>query len=295
MSVRGKLVVLLLFLLLLLGLWQGGIWGQLFYAVQRWQGEWHRELSRVVAAMRREDAAWWPLVSAGFVYGILHAAGPGHGKAVVVTFLASQQHGGYRSAVALAVGGALLQAVSAIFWVGVTVGAAQWLIRETVQQVVWANRLSILLIAGVGAYIVYRQWQALQRPGCHCCAHHDGAHHHHSPHPQNGSRREQWLAMLGIGLRPCSGAIMALAVAGSWGLWGAGIMMTLAMALGTACTVLLLAVLTVYGRQYVLQESASGKWRDALHGVALMGGVVLVLLAALMLAVSFAPQTLPLI
>lgn len=292
MSVKGRIVVLVLFLFLLLGLWQGGIWGELFHTVQRWQGEWHRKLTRVVAVMRHDDSAWWPLVSAGFVYGILHAAGPGHGKAVVVTFLASQQHGGYRSAVALAMGGALLQAISAIFWVGVTVGAAQWLIRESVQQVVWANRLSILLIAGVGIYIIHRQWQALRRPGCHCCAHHDGAHHHPS---SNNSRREQWWAMLGIGMRPCSGAIMALAVAGSWGLWGAGIMMTLAMALGTACTVLLLAVLTVYGRQYALQENMSGKWRDALHGVALMGGVILVLLAALMLAASFASQSLPLI
>lgn len=290
---KGWLFVLLLLLLLIV--WQSGILGQIFYAAQRWQGEWQRELTHAVAAMRRGNSAWWPLVSAGFVYGILHAVGPGHGKAVVVTFLASQQHGGYRSAVALAVGGALLQAVSAIFWVVVTLGVAQWLIRETVQQVIWASRLSILLIAIVGIYIVCRQWRALRKPGCHCCcAHHDEAHHYCSHPLPNYSQREQWLAMLGIGMRPCSGAIMALAVAGSWGLWGAGIAMTLAMALGTACAVLLLAVLTVYGQQYALQKNASGKWRDALHGVALMGGVALVLLAVLMLIASFVPQSLPL-
>lgn len=277
-------------LALLLAAWQGGVFEQAWYALRRWQGEWQRDLTRSVAAMRRDGAAWWPLVSAGFVYGVLHAAGPGHGKAVVITFLASQQHGGYRSAVALAVGGALLQAVSAIVWVGATLGVAQWLIRETVAQAVWANRLSILLIAAVGMYIVYRQWRALRHHHghCHCCGHHHGQDEH-------GSRREQWLAMLAVGLRPCSGAVMALAVAGSWGLWTAGIAMTLAMALGTACTVLLLAVLTVYGRQRMFRTSVSGRWRNALHGVALAGGIVLLVLAVLMLSADIALQEIPVI
>lgn len=281
---------LALLAVLCLALWQSGVLEQMMYAVRRWQGEWQRELRRTVVAMRRDDAAWWPLVSAGFVYGVLHAAGPGHGKAVVITFLASQQHGGYRSAVALALGGALLQALSAIVWVGATLGVAQWLIRESVQHIVWANRLSILMIAGVGGYIVWRQWRALRRHDghCHCCAHHHGQSGH-------GSRREQWWAMFAIGVRPCSGAIMALAVAGSWGLWTAGIAMTLAMAVGTACTVLLLALLTVYGRQNALTGNLPEKWQHALHGVALLGGVVLILLAVLMLMGSFGSQEIPII
>lgn len=290
MSLKSKILWVVLILAIGLALWYGGLVGDFFHMIRRWQSEWQRDLTRAVAAMRRDDAPWWPLVSAGFVYGVLHAAGPGHGKAVVVTFLASQQEGSYRSALWLAVGGALLQALSAIFWVGVTLGVAQWLIRETVQQAVWANRLSIALIAAVGAYIIYRQWQKLHAPaGCHCCNH----SHHHEQHEH--SMHTQWLAMVAIGLRPCSGAIMALAVAGSWGLWRAGIAMTFAMAIGTACTVLLLAMLTVYGRKRLFSDISFANWQRRLHGIALVGGVVLVCLAILMLIASFAPQNLPLI
>lgn len=286
---KALLAVLVMVLLLLL--WRSGVLSQTLHAMQRWQGEWQRDLTRAVAALKRDNAAWWPMISAGFVYGILHAAGPGHGKAVVITFLASQQHGGYRSALWLALGGALLQALSAVFWVSITLGAAQWLIRETVQQTIWINRLSLILIAAVGLWIIWRQWKALRHPACQCCAHHHAHAHHHS---DPASQKAQWLAMLSIGLRPCSGAIMALAVAASWGLWSAGIAMTFAMAAGTACTVLLLAILTVYGRERLLSKSASTLWQSRLHGVAMVGGMLLVFLAGLMLAASFTPNHIPL-
>lgn len=288
-----KTLVIILVIALLLLLWRSGVLGQALHAMQRWQGEWQRDLTRAISALKRDNAAWWPMIGAGFVYGVLHAAGPGHGKAVVMTFLASQQHGGYRSALWLALGGALLQAFSAVFWVGITLGAAQWLIRETVEQAIWVNRLSLILIAAVGLWIIWRQWQALRRPACQCCTHHHAHTHHH--HADADSQKAQWLAILSIGLRPCSGAIMALAVAGSWGIWSAGIAMTFAMAIGTACTVLLLAILTVYGRKRLFQTNASPSWQYQMHGVAMVGGAVLVLLAAWMLAASFAPNSLPLL
>lgn len=287
-------------------------WRELLFYVQREQNGLRREITKTLAALRHggDAAAWWGMVSLGFVYGVLHAVGPGHGKAVVSTFLLTQPSG-YKSALSLAVGGALLQGVSAVIWVGTTLGVMQWLIRETVGHVIWAERFSYALIIGVGAYIVWRQWRRIKQPahvcGCghdHSTAHapsphdehhhhahheHDHQHEHHTTPPvPSPSRRAHMLTMLAIGARPCSGAILALAVSAGWGLWGVGIAMTFAMALGTAITVLSLALLTVYGRgrlALILSEGSTS-WRRYFNWLVIVGGIALMVLGVVMLSAS---------
>ncbi|MBV7434010.1 nickel/cobalt transporter [Cardiobacteriaceae bacterium TAE3-ERU3] len=313
------------------------LWRELLFYVQREQNSLRREITKSLSALRQggDPAAWWGMVSLGFVYGVLHAVGPGHGKAVVSTFLLTQPSG-YKSALGLAVGGALLQGVSAILWVSVTLGLMQWLIREAVGQVIWAERFSYTLIIVAGAYIVWRQWRRLRQPdaacGCghdhhhnhsehehahnhiagevqHCCSnehHHECQHgsddaennhqhcdHYHHNHGEfealpTSSRRTHLLAMLAIGARPCSGAILALAVAAGWGLWGVGIAMTFAMALGTAITVLSLALLTVFGRERLALSLSQGSthWQKAFNILVIVGGLILVALGVVMLMAS---------
>lgn len=307
------------------------LWRELLFYVQREQNGLRREITKTLAALRQggDGSAWWSMVSLGFVYGVLHAVGPGHGKAVVSTFLLTQPSG-YKSALGLAVGGALLQGLSAIVWVAVTLGLMQWLIREAVGQVIWAERFSYVLIILVGVYIVWRQWRRLRQPDATCgcghnnshdhingvqqccvddrhhecqsdakhkhsggsrhqhCDHHE--HHHHSEFnaPPTSSWRTHLLAMLAIGARPCSGAILALAAAAGWGLWGVGIAMTFAIALGTAITVLSLALLTVFGRERLALSLSQGSthWQQAFNLLVIMGGVVLVVLGIVMLVAS---------
>lgn len=292
-------------------------WRTVLFAVQQQQNSLHRAITKALTALRHggDATAWWAMVSLGFTYGILHAVGPGHGKAVVTTFLLTQPSN-YKSALTLAVGGALLQGISAIVWVALTLGIMQWLIREAVGQVIWATRLSYILIILTGVYIVWRQWRRLRGAGhpCGCGHHHDDSHTHHhddehhacctashhdscdhahhEPHPPISppiqSYRTHILAMLAIGIRPCSGAILSLAVAAGWGLWGVGVAMTFAMAVGTAITVVSLALLTIFGRErlalHLSQRTAY--WQQGLHWLVMVGGVILVILGALMLLTS---------
>lgn len=267
-------------------------WHGLLFEVQRWQNDYRRTISMLLRDLRSGQSwqGWWALVSAGFVYGVLHAVGPGHGKAVIGTFLLTQP-GGYKSALWLSVGSALLQGLSAIVWVGGTLGVLQWLMRDALAQVVWAERLSHVLVMAAGGYLLWRAWRLPQ--GCCGCGHHHGhhhdhrhAHHGHSHAPHAGKRA----TLFAVGIRPCSGSIVALAVAGGWGMWGVGIAMTLAVSIGTAVTVLSLALLTVYGRERFarrLTDSAAqgrlwGRWLSA------GGGVLLVLLGGVLLAGSLA-------
>ena len=298
MTRRGWLLVLLCVLLVAAGWLFADVllrFGQgALFEVQRWQNAYRRSVAVLLADLRhaQDVRAWWALVGAGFVYGVLHAVGPGHGKAVIGTFLLTQPSG-YRSALWLAVGSALLQGLSAVVWVGATFGLLQWLMRDALAQVVWAERLSHVLVMAAGGYLL---WRARRGDGCCACGHgHDGHHHghHHGHGGHHGEGRGAWLAaLLAVGLRPCSGSLVALAVAGGWGMWGVGVAMTLAVSAGTALTVLALAVLTIFGRDQLAGRLLRGRFGWG-KWLAMAGGVVLVVLGGVLLAGSMAVSPSP--
>ena len=62
------------------------------------------------------------------------------------------------------------------------------------------------------------------------------------------SIREAWSAIVAVGLRPCSGALIVLTFSMLNGLWLAGIASAFAMAIGTAITVSALATLAVMAK-----------------------------------------------
>ena len=165
----------------------------------------------------------------------------------------------------------MLQGVSAIIWVALAMGLLQHLIADTVSHTLWLNRANALLIAAIGIYIIYRH-----RP-----------HHHHSHcacHAHGTRPLTPWAAAIAIGIRPCSGAVLSLAVAWSWGIAAAGIAMTLAIACGTALTITAIALLCYHGKQHLARRLLRDETRFArlTQTLALTGGLALVILAALL-------------
>ena len=70
----------------------GGTWSRLIVEVQQAQNALHRELAATLQAVQEDGAtaaAW--LITLSFVYGVLHAVGPGHGKVVITTYLMTQR------------------------------------------------------------------------------------------------------------------------------------------------------------------------------------------------------------
>ena len=58
-----------------------------------WQREFHRALTLAISEFSGtpSSAAWWGLLGISFGYGVFHAAGPGHGKAVLATYLVTHR------------------------------------------------------------------------------------------------------------------------------------------------------------------------------------------------------------
>ena len=261
-------LIALALLILLIAYWQ-----PLHHALQRLQNQWQRDLAAQLLALRRhgnDATTWLTLSSLGFLYGILHAIGPGHGKAIIATFTLSQPTA-RRQTLAIATGGALLQGVSAILWVALAMGLLHRFIADAVAQTLWLNRANALLIAAIGIYIIYRHRPHRHHSHCAC--------HAHAARPLN-----PWAAAIAIGIRPCSGAVLSLAVAWSWGIAAAGMAMTLAIACGTALTITTIALLCYHGKQRLARRLLRDETRFArlTQTLALAGGVALIILAALL-------------
>jgi nickel/cobalt transporter (NicO) family protein len=289
----------------------GGIVGWLLSK----QSEFYREMSSAIRTAKSDGSAVWTLLAISFAYGIFHAAGPGHGKAVISSYLVANQETARRGIV-LSFASALMQSLVAV----VIVAVCAWLLNATAKTMCGAEKaveiVSYALIAAFGARLVWTKGggfiRALQAerpmPAMAAASHHhdhghDHHHHHHhddhhhgddhvhdehcghshGPTPAElagpGGWRRGFGAIFAVGLRPCSGAILVLVFALAQGLFWAGIAATFVMGLGTAITVATIAVIAVSAKDLArrLSETKEGGGALVMRGVE-FGAAGLVLL-----------------
>ena len=158
------------------------------------QMRFERMLSGAVRALRDDVGALWTLLGICFAYGVFHAAGPGHGKAVVASYMFANESS-LRRGIVISFLAAGLQAVVAI----VIVGVLAWALNATAARMKEvANLVELASYAGVaalGLWLTWRKGGALaaalapaknhahhdQHDHAHH-AHHDHAHHDHAHH-----------------------------------------------------------------------------------------------------------------
>ena len=113
-----------------------------------------------VHALHGDPRAAWGLIGLGLAYGVVHAAGPGHGKAILAAYMLANEKSLKRGAV-MALMAALLQAVLAIG----LVGAAGFVFNATASQMNraadWVALASYWSIVAIGLWLVWRKGGAL--------------------------------------------------------------------------------------------------------------------------------------
>src|SRR5690606_37716478 len=274
------------------------------------QQRFYRALTGSLKAMRDDGSQLWLLIGLSFAYGVFHAAGPGHGKAVISSYMLANEVA-LRRGVMLSFISALLQGVTAI----VIMSAVFLMLRGTSVSMTDASRFleiaSYALVTGFGAWLLWRKAgpslrgilfgnpvRSLSASIAH--AHHDHHHHHHdgevcatcghahAPDPKmlSGERfdwRTAWAAIVAVGLRPCTGALIVLSFAFLNGLWVAGIVAVIAMAAGTAITVSLLATLAVFAKNRAVAAAGAGHAGNRVHAAIEIAGAAFVFLLGLTL------------
>ena len=252
--------------------------------VRRIQRNLQIRLANSVKAIKEESSPWpfLVLISLSFAYGVFHAAGPGHGKVVISAYLLAREEN-LRRGVLLAILAALLQAISAIVLVGglaLVWGATN---LATLDRVGTLEAISYGVVALLGLWML---WRFLREAWSHR-KDHDGHNHHDHGHSElvrvaDAGWREAAVVVLGVGIRPCSGAVIVLLFAMVQGLLAVGIMAALAMSVGTAITVSVLAALSVALRRGALTlTSKSSRWGGVVASALGVAGAVVVTLFGL--------------
>ncbi|RWQ38927.1 MAG: nickel/cobalt transporter [Mesorhizobium sp.] len=319
------------------------------------QQEFYRALAGAMKAMREDGSKLWLLIGLSFAYGIFHAAGPGHGKAVISSYMVANEVA-LKRGIMLSFVSALLQALTAILvmmlayfvlrgtaismtdaawfleimsYVFVTLFGAWLLWRKTgpaILRLFGASPAYSLSAAHAGhshaghAHSAHAHSEHSHALRAHAGRDHDahdhdhGTHNHHHGHGHGGHDhhhnaagevcetcghshapdptllsgdrfdwRTAWTAVAAVGIRPCSGALIVLSFAMLNGLWFGGILSVLAMALGTAITVSVLATLAVTAKNWAVYFAGDGRMGNRIHSIVEIGGAAFVFLFGLLL------------
>jgi nickel/cobalt exporter len=334
----------------------GGIIGWIFAK----QAEFYRQFSGLIRAGKSDGSALWTLMGLSFLYGIFHAAGPGHGKAVISSYLVANEET-WKRGVILSFASAMLQALVAVVLVGIAAAVLNATASTMKIAVNVIETISYALIILIGLRLLWvkgrafiREARSLNKPKSvgaaatpaahkhdhahhhhdhghdhhhHDHAHHDhdhatcghdhshdhahhghdhGHHHHghshdhdhdasawghaHAPEPEElagpGGWKRGLSAIVAVGLRPCSGAILVLVFALAQGLFWAGVASTFVMGLGTAITVAVIATVAVGARSWAghLSSASTGYGMLAMRGIEVGAAVLIVCFGGLLLA-----------
>lgn len=337
-------------------------WQKTRDGIQRMQQHYYRQLAGAVrnVATTGSQIAAWTLIGLSFAYGVFHAAGPGHGKLVVTSYLVANERAVWRG-IALSFASSLMQAVTAIVAVGVVAGFLELTGRAARETVPTLEAISYGLVIALGFYLLFRslrRWFRLRErieeqdkalaadAGPVLSAHpeqaidaarhphpaywekpddaapapnhehdheHDHDHHGHNhdhhghdhhghvhlPPPaeiQKASLGEMAFMVLAVGLRPCTGGILVMIFALALGSYWVGVMSVFAMSIGTAITVTLLALITVFAKRLALRAAALSerRWLSYVQlGFEVAGSIALMTFGAFLLSASLTTPSSP--
>lgn len=291
-----------------------------FLWIAQEQSKFYRALSQTIRDARQDGSAVWLLVGLSFLYGIFHAAGPGHGKAVISSYIVSTGET-LRRGLVLSSAAAAMQAGSAITLVLLLTLALRATAVQMADATFRLEAASYVAMAVLGAWLIVRKgrlllstyaspslakpspalalagrgWSvrrvlggmpsgAAHRRDCSCAV----------PGADAVARIRDWRGAFGtvvaVGIRPCTGALVVLVFAIAQGLLWAGVLATLAMAAGTAITVGAIAAIAVGAKAAALRlaDRLPGIGSRAVAAIELVAAVAVFALAVLLLAGLYA-------
>jgi len=255
-------------------------------AAAEWQGQLDRSVRRLLRSIGDDggSAALWTLVVTGFLYGVVHTLGPGHGKAVVVAYFldGSRKH-------------AWVDGILAGSWIAVTHTAAALVLAGILTlagrvgafsaqgQVRSVELFSFGLIFAIGLWRLHAGLTGRLHAHDHGDGHDHGhghghrhahgpdAHGHHHDHahqhktaavPQAAWRRFFRLdAGLGLltaaGVAPCAGAVVMVLFASVFDVLWAGLLGVLAIAIGMAGTLAAVGIASMAAHRVLVGDQAS--------------------------------------
>jgi nickel/cobalt exporter len=209
-----------------------------------------------------------------FVFGMVHALGPGHGKTITFSyFLAEQAEVKKGIMVGTLIG--FLHALSALVLVLILYFVIRHTFLPRIENVGRVIRLiSYGMISGIGLFLLYRALAGLFKKET-------------TEKTLSAGGKSILPFAIAVGLTPCTGAVIVLLFSISLGVLYLGIMSTFFMALGMAFTISTIGILTILAKKgltkIILKRTRLSK---IFHAVLSITGALLITFLGLLLFTS---------
>lgn len=180
------------------------------------------------------------LLIVAFAYGVIHAAGPGHGKLFAISYILSQRPGLFRG---ILFGNfmALFHGLSGILFVLIVRIILEKSITGTLEDVTRITQIiSFSLITCLGLGILIKSSYRWIKNAKNSRPSFDKSDKHYLNSPL--------LSALVVGMVPCPGVVMVMLFALSMNLVGLGIMLGVTFSLGMAITITCVVVMAILGK-----------------------------------------------
>jgi len=213
-----------------------------FVKIIFWQQQLREKMSNLIreTKTKRSLLPLFILIASAFAYGVIHSAGPGHGKAVALSYILSCKPSFSQS---LIFGNlvALTHGFSGIFFVLTVKYLLQTSISASLETMTSITQIiSYSLIACLGSIIFFR---SIYKWIKHKSAHHD-THTKLFANPV--------ITAVAVGIIPCPGVVMVMLFAISMDLTWLGILLGITISLGMASTITLIVITGMSGKAAVL-------------------------------------------
>ena len=231
-------------------------------------------------------------LAVAFVYGMVHAFGPGHGKFIIVSYFLGREVR-VRQGLLLAAQMSIVHVIAAIIivWLADVVLKAGFGIGLTDVPGVRAG--SFLIIVGIGLYMLYQAVKISRNPSAdieHGHSHGHGHGHSHGHSHSHGGSTEGGILALAAGMVPCPGAVLVMLYAVANDMIYPGFILVASMSVGIGLSISVMGVSAIIARQTVtriLEKSGGSNSVNIFRSIMNYTGAIFVTLIGLVSFVAF--------
>jgi ABC-type nickel/cobalt efflux system permease component RcnA len=215
------------------------MYGEFLHTLTSWQYELNRFISSHIREMQHEAtlSASLTIIGIAFLYGAIHAAGPGHGKALVSFYFTSNKSD-YKKAFKMGYLISIFHALSALIFTFGIYFILEKMFRKNFNEFSnTAMSISAIMIILVGLYLLYDAYKARKE----------------KEQKVKKQNKSELAVAFSAGVVPCPGVMTIVLFCIVLGQYTLGIFSAIAMSIGMGLTISLAGILSI-----AINKKASG-------------------------------------
>lgn len=248
---------------------------QFFVKIIIWQNQLKQKMSDLIRAFQ-SDGNWGPLIllmGLAYAYGTIHAAGPGHGKVVAMSYVLS-----HRPSVFTGMGFglciALIHGMSGVVGVLGLRFIIQRSVSQTLTSVTDVTQLvsfGLIAILGVGI-LVKHTYTLFFKPETES-----------KKEPEQVVEKSIWPWAVAVGVVPCPAVVMVMLFCLSMDVMLLGLLLAVCISLGMGTTISIVVSTIIMGKAGVLHAIPEKRIRGAEATIGMLSGAAIAVFGFLFL------------